>query len=74
MKIMMVRDRNVLNTNWVVYLANLFAQKGYEVVIACDTYNKIGKTGVGYDLDNRVKVVNLNAKTKNPIIGNAKSI
>ena len=64
---MMVRDRNVLNTNWVVYLANLFVQRGHEVVIACDTYSKIGKTGVGYDLDARVRVVNLNEKTTNPI-------
>ncbi len=68
MKIMMVRDRNVLNTNWLVYLANLFAQKGYEVVIACDTYSKLGKTGIGFDLNNKVKVVNLNGKTKNPFI------
>ena len=68
MKIMMVRDRNVLNTNWVVYLANLFVEKGYDVVIACDTYSKIGKSGVGYDLDSKVRVVNLNAKTKNPIV------
>ena len=68
MKIMMVRDRNVLNTNWLVYLANLFAQKGYEVVIACDTYSKLGKTGIGFDLNNKVKVVNLNGKTKNPLI------
>ena len=67
MKVMMVRDRNVLNTNWVVYLANLFAQKGYEVVIACDTYSKLGKNGVGYDLDKRVRVENLNGKTDNPL-------
>ncbi|MBE6468351.1 MAG: glycosyltransferase family 4 protein [Alphaproteobacteria bacterium] len=68
MKVMMVRDRNVLNTNWLVYLANLFVSKGYDVVIACDTYSKLGKTGIGFDLNNKVKVVNLNGKTKNPLI------
>ena len=65
MKLMMVRDRNVLNTNWVVYLANLFVERGHDVVIACDTYSKLGKTGVGYDLDPRVRVENLNGKTDN---------
>lgn len=67
MKLMLVRDRNVLNTNWVVYLANLFAQHGHDVVIACDTYSKLGKTGVGYDLDSRVRIKNLNEKTSCPI-------
>ena len=68
MKIMMVRDRNVLNTNWLVYLANLFASCNHNVIIACDTYSKLGKTGVGYDLDKRIRVINLNGKTKNPLI------
>ena len=67
MKIMMVRDRNVLNTNWVVYLANLFISRGHEVVIACDTYSKLGKTGVGYDIDPKVRICNLSAKTNNKI-------
>ena len=67
MKIMMVRDRNVLNTNWVVYLANLFISHGHEVVIACDTYSKLGKTGVGYDIDPKVRICNLSAKTNNKI-------
>ena len=68
MKIMMVRDRNVLNTNWVVYLANLFVSRGHDVIIACDTFSKLGKTGVGYDLDERVRIENLNKKTKNPLV------
>ncbi len=67
MKIMMVRDRNVLNTNWVVYLANLFISRGHEVVIACDTYSKLGKTGVGYDIDPKVRICNLSAKTNNKL-------
>lgn len=68
MKIMMVRDRNVLNTNWLVYLANLFASRGHEIVIACDTYAKLGKLGDEYTLDETIRVVNLNGKTKNPLI------
>ena len=42
MKIMLVRDRNILNNNWLSYLANLFYERGHEVVIACDTYKKLG--------------------------------
>ena len=68
MKLMLVRDRNVLNTNWLVYLANLFAADGYEVVIACDTYSKLGKYGVGYKLDDKVRVCNLSGKTDNVLV------
>ena len=68
MKLMLVRDRNVLNTNWVVYLANLFVGRGHDVVIACDTYSKLGKTTKGYELDKRVRIANLNAKTSNPLV------
>ena len=67
MKIMMIRDRNVLNINWVVYLANLLAMRGHEVIIGCDTYSKLGKTGTGYDLDPRVKICNLSAKTNSKL-------
>ena len=42
MKILLVRDRNVLNTNWLVFYANLLAERGHDVVIACDTYGKLG--------------------------------
>ena len=68
MKLMLVRDRNVLNTNWLVYLANLFVEQGHEVVIACDTYSKLGVSGVGYDINPKVKICNLNGKTKNAVI------
>lgn len=68
MKLMLVRDRNVLNTNWLVYLANLFVEQGYEVVIACDTYSKLGVSGVGYEINPKVKVCNLNGKTKNGLV------
>jgi len=68
MKLMLVRDRNVLNTNWLVYLANLFIEQGHEVVIACDTYSKLGVCGVGYEINPKVKVCNLNGKTKNAVV------
>ena len=61
MKILLVRDRNVLNTNWLVFYANLLSSSGYEVVIGCDTYNKLGKLATGSSLSSNVKLVNLNA-------------
>ena len=47
MKILLVRDRNVLNTNWLVFYANLLAERGHDVVIACDTYGKLGVLAEG---------------------------
>lgn len=67
MKIMLVRDRNVLNTNWLIYFANLLAQSGHTVTIACDTYSKIGELAPGYSLENGVNVINLNQKTNSKI-------
>ena len=63
MKIMLVRDRNVLNNNWLAYLANLFYERGHEVVIACDTYNKLGVSAPEYKLNPAVKIANVNGKT-----------
>ncbi len=65
MKIMLVRDRNVLNTNWLVYFVNLLAEKGHEIVLACDTYSKLGSGNI---LSDKVKLVNLSGKTENPLI------
>ncbi len=64
---MLVRDRNVLNNNWLSYLANLFYERGHEVVIACDTYNKLGTSAPGYELNPAVKIANVNAKTSSPL-------
>ena len=64
MKIMLVRDRNVLNNNWLVYFANLLTEAGHEVVIACDTYNKFGKIAPHLSIDKRVRIINLNGKTE----------
>lgn len=63
MKILLVRDRNVLNTNWLVFYANLLAERGHDVVIACDTYCKLGVLAEGNKLNDHIKLVNLNAKT-----------
>lgn len=51
MKIMLVRDRNVLNNNWLAYFANLLHERGHEVVIACDTYGKLGVSAPGHELE-----------------------
>lgn len=67
MKIMLVRDRNVLNTNWLIYFANLLANSGNEVIIACDTYSKLGELAPGYKLENNVSVINLNQKTNSKL-------
>ena len=68
MKIMLVRDRNVLNNNWLAYLANLFYERGHEVVIACDTYNKLGVSAPEYKLNPAVKIANVNGKTSSALI------
>lgn len=53
MKILLVRDRNVLNTNWLVFYANLLAERGHDVVIACDTYGKLGVLAEGNKLNDQ---------------------
>ena len=67
MKLMLVRDRNVLNTNWLIYFANLLAKSGHNVTIACDTYSKIGELATGYSLEDGVKVINLNQKNNSKL-------
>ena len=67
MKIMLVRDRNVLNNNWLIYFANLLQQNGHEVIIACDTYGKIGQNAPGHELNPAVKLINVNAPTTSKI-------
>lgn len=68
MKIMLVRDRNVLNTNWLAYFANLLHQRGHEVVIACDTYGKLGVSAPGYELQKGIRLANVNGKTSSPLL------
>ena len=52
---MLVRDRNVLNNNWLAYFANLLHERGHEVVIACDTYGKLGVSAPGHELEPGVR-------------------
>lgn len=64
MKVMLVKDRNVLNTRFLTDFANSLVDLGYEVTVACDSINKAGS---GEVLDDRVNFVNLSDKTKNPL-------
>ncbi len=68
MKIMLVRDRNVLNNNWLLYFAELLYLNGHEISIACDTYNKFGHVALGHELPEAVRIINLNAPTNNVLI------
>lgn len=65
MKIMVVKDRNVLNTKFLAQFVNSLHRSGHEVDVVCDSYNKQGK---GVTLDEGVHFFNLNAKTKNPLV------
>lgn len=63
MKVMIVKDRNVLNTKFLAQFVNSLHRIGFDVTVVCDTYKKQGS---GVTLDEGVKFVNLNAKTNNP--------
>ena len=65
MKVMIVKDRNVLNTKFLAQFVNSLHRIGFDVTVVCDTYKKQGS---GVTLDEGVKFVNLNAKTKNPFL------
>lgn len=65
MKVMVVKDRNVLNTKFLTQFVNSLAEIGHDVHVVCDSYDKQGKGAV---LDEGVKFTNLNAKTKNPFV------
>ncbi len=64
---MLVRDRNVLNNNWLAYFANLLQMRGHEVVIACDTYDKLGEPAPGFELNDGIRIANVNGKTDSPV-------
>lgn len=65
MKIMIVKDRNVLNTKFLAQFVNSLHRIGFDVTVVCDSYKKQGS---GVTLDDGVKFINLNAKTKNPFV------
>lgn len=61
MKLMFIRNRNVLNTKWLVQFINALAQNPeYEISVVCDTYKKVGS---GLEFDSKVKLINLSGKT-----------
>jgi len=62
MKIMVIRDRNVLNTKFLGQFANNLVDENHDVHVVCHTFNKVGK---GVELDKRIRFTNLNGKTKN---------
>lgn len=62
MKILVLRNRNVLNVKWMVYFVNLLSEQGHEMVVVADTYAKLGS---GCDFDRKVKLINLSGKTDN---------
>ena len=65
MKIMVVKDRNVLNTKFLGQFVSSLVLKGHDVHVVCDTYRKQGS---GVTLPDGVKFTNLNGKTKNPLV------
>ncbi|MBR4126710.1 MAG: glycosyltransferase [Alphaproteobacteria bacterium] len=62
MKVMIVKDRNVLNTKFLAQFVNSLHRIGFDVTVVCDTYKKQGS---GVTLDEGVRFINLNGKTKN---------
>ena len=64
MKVMIVKDRNVLNTKFLAQFVNSLHRIGFDVTVVCDSYKKQGS---GVTLDEGVRFINLNSKTKNPL-------
>ncbi len=64
MKIMIVKDRNVLNTKFLAQFVNSLARLGHHVHVVCDSYKKQGS---GVTLDENVRFTNLNGKTTTPL-------
>lgn len=64
MKIVLVKDRNVLNTKFLTQFANNLSAIGHDVHVVCDSYRK---PGAGEILDEKVKFTNLSGKTSNPL-------
>ena len=67
MKIMFIRNRNVLNTKWLVQYINALQETrpDYEISVVCDTYKKLGNE---LTFNPKIKLINLDGKTINPVI------
>ena len=66
MKLMFIRNRNVLNTKWLVQYLNALqkSRPDYDITVVCDTYKKVGNE---LTFDPRIKLINLSGKTNNSI-------
>ncbi|QHI68082.1 glycosyltransferase [Tichowtungia aerotolerans] len=64
MKVMVVKDRNVLNTKFLAQFVNSLSSIGHEVHVVCDSYRKPGQ---GVVLDENVTFTNLSARTDNAL-------
>ncbi len=67
MKLMFIRNRNVLNTKWLVQYINALQESrpDYDITVVCDTYNKVGNE---LSFNSKVKLINLSGKNNNPLI------
>ena len=61
-KVMLIKDRNTFNTKWVCNFASQLSNRGYEVVLVSDSY---AHSGTPVPIDEKVKKINLSAKTPN---------
>ena len=67
MRIMFIRNRNVLNTKWLVQYINALQESRpeYDITVVCDTYKKVGNEST---FNPKVKLINLSGKTDNSLI------
>lgn len=66
MKIMFIRNRNVLNTKWLVQYINALQEKrpDYDISVVCDTYKKVGNE---LSFNPKIKLINLDGQTDNSL-------
>jgi len=66
MKLMFIRNRNLLNTKWIVQYINALhkSRPDYEITVVSDTYKKLGNE---LAFDEGIELVNLSGKTDNPL-------
>ncbi len=66
MKLMFIRNRNVLNTKWLVQYINALQEKrpDYDISVVCDTYKKVGNE---LSFNPKIKLINLDGQTNNSL-------
>ena len=67
MKLMFIRNRNLLNTKWIVQYINALrkSRPDYEITVVSDTYKKLGNE---LTFDDGIRLINLSGKTSNPLV------